>query len=72
MPIQVYLCPDHGDWEVFTAFKDDIKSTGKCPHTLPSTGRTIFCLKTSQHVVRPIAAAIVKGGTGGGKDMHTR
>lgn len=73
MPIQVYLCPDHGDWELFTAFKDNVRQAQKCPYQSPPKAGNrygVFCLKISKHIVAPIAAAIVKGGTGGGKDMH--
>ena len=68
MPIQVYKCDQHGEFEIFQAFADDVKPVVKCPHSL--LGRGYLCGSGSEHVVKPIAAAIVKGGTGGGKDMH--
>ncbi len=72
MPIHVYLCPEHGEWELFAAFKDDLRKTQKCPHSM-SQGRKRFpqfCMQVSEYILKPIAAAIVRGGTGGGKDMH--
>lgn len=74
MPIQVYSCPKHGEWELFTAFKDDVRQTQKCPHRLPKgdSAYEVFCAQISQHILKPIAAAIVQGGTGGGKDMHLK
>ncbi|KKK65148.1 hypothetical protein LCGC14_2977070 [marine sediment metagenome] len=74
MPIQVYKCPKHGEWELFMAFKDDVKPTNKCPHSLPQAGQRFpqFCLRISKHILKPIAAAIVSGGTGAGKDMHLK
>jgi len=63
--IQTYECPKHGEFEVFQAFADDVKPTYKCPRA-----SLVGCGRISQHVLKPIATAIVQGGTGGGKDMH--
>ena len=70
MPIQVYKCSRHGEFEIFQAFADDVKPTVNCPHTMPDL--LYPCGFDSSHVLKPIAAAIVSGGTGGGKDMHLK
>jgi len=70
MPIQTYLCHDHGEFEIFQAFADEVMQVYRCPHPVHPVGRRVTCGRDSQYVLKPIAAAIVQGGTGGGKDMH--
>ncbi len=72
MPIQTYKCKDHGEFEIFQAFADDVAATYACPHSDPTDTWDGTCRQDSSHIVKPIAAAIVKGGTGGGKDMHLK
>jgi ssDNA-binding Zn-finger/Zn-ribbon topoisomerase 1 len=31
MPIQVYSCPEHGEFELRLSFKDDVQTAGICP-----------------------------------------
>ena len=69
MPIQTYKCNDHGEFEIFQAFADDISPTVHCPHDIDEV---YPCGNDSLHIIKPIAAAIVQGGTGGGKDMHLK
>ncbi len=87
MPLQVYECPTHGDFEITIKFSDKISKRKQCPvqveycnpgghpgsdyHDQPGCGH-YQCKVWSPHVARPIAAAIVEGGTGGGKDMHLK
>jgi len=75
MPLQVYLCPNHGEFEIFMQFKDEIKDEVSCPKTIEAVlsgypRKIPICSKPSKHIIKPIACAIVEGGTGGGKDMH--
>ncbi len=58
MTTYVYKCPRHGEFDLVRERDDDLEF-GVCPK----------CGEVSTHVVK-IAAAIVPGGTGGGKDMH--
>ncbi len=60
MTTYVYKCPKHGEFDLVRKRDDDL-SHGVCPG----------CGTASAHVVK-IAAAVVQGGTGGGKDMHLK
>ncbi len=87
MPLQVYECPDHGDFEITLKFSDKIPKYKLCSHVIEycnpawhkgtdhcdsDSCASYPCGNRSPHVTRPIAAAIVAGGTGGGKDMHLK
>ncbi len=68
MTFQVYECPEHGEYTVPLRFSQGVPKTWRCPANLGG----FFCDERSKHIIKPIAAAIVRGGTGGGKDMHSR
>ena len=78
--IYVYSCPDHGRFEISLRFGSDVPTTWECPHWLSrdvdmaklSEDGRVPCLKNSKRVILPPVGVTVKGGTGGGKDMHSR
>jgi hypothetical protein len=78
MPIQVYKCEEHGEFNVIQKIEDLVWITKPCPVYVrkknPSTGglELVCCDKISRHVIEPLSGVIVKGGTGGGKDMHRK
>jgi hypothetical protein len=47
MPTQVYKCSIHGEYDVITSFRDDIKETLLC--------RYLECRKTAKHIIKPPA-----------------
>ena len=57
MPLQVYRCEAHGEFDVLLSFRDDVPQTAHC----------LTCGAVSPHILKPPAAAIVKGGTGAGR-----
>ncbi len=78
MPTYVYSCPValHGEFNVFMAsYPDEVPKTAPCSHKVvrgittsdKSTVREVRCGRKSKYVVKPIAAAIVRGGTGARK-----
>ena len=64
MPIQVYECPEHGEFELTLKFSDDVLTELPCPSSPEPWSQTTACGLPSRHVIKPIAAAIVEGGTG--------
>ncbi len=83
MPTYTYKCPVHGELDVpMISYPDEVPKTAPCPVMLyegdegddgeiqPET--EVLCNEDSEYVIKPIAAAIVEGGTGGGKDMHLK
>ncbi|KKK96951.1 hypothetical protein LCGC14_2657660 [marine sediment metagenome] len=82
MPTYVYSCPValHGEFNVFMAsYPDEVPKTAPCSVRVykgdPENSdfdEDVLCNEDSEHVIKPIAAAIVSGGTGGGKDMHLK
>jgi len=67
MPIQVYSCPIHGEFDVFMSFSDEIPELKPCPIVDPKDN----CGKRSVHVIKPPAGIVVQGGTGAGRG-HTQ
>lgn len=72
MPIQIYRCPVHGEFELRLSFKDEIPGEAQCPvaahddcKRTPPSG--CHCNEPSPHVLKPPAAIIVEGGTGAGQ-----
>jgi hypothetical protein len=63
-PVQVYLCPVHGEFEVKVPFSEDVPSELPCARSPEPWSQTTACGLPSRHVLKPIAAAIVEGGTG--------
>ena len=58
MPIQVYVCPHHGEWWLRTSFADMVLEEAHCPN----------CGTLSKHVISPPGAIIVEGGTRAGQE----
>ena len=57
MPLQVYRCPKHGEFDIRLSFRDDVPQATHC----------LTCGAPSLHIIKPPAAAIVRDGTGGGR-----
>ena len=87
MPLQVFECPEHGEFQTTLKFSEEVPKWKKCRRVLEHHGeecddersnnpllllecKFYECGLRSKHVIKPIACAIVEGGTGGGKDMH--
>lgn len=72
MPIQIYRCPVHGEFEVKLSFKDKVLDEVQCPagvqeyRPAASDVDVVPCGAGSPHVIKPPAAIIVEGGTGAG------
>ena len=49
MPIQVYFCPKHGEWDALTTFHEDIRSARKCPE----------CGRESTHKISPPGGILI-------------
>ena len=49
MPIQVYNCPRHGEWDAITTFHEDIRSDRDCPE----------CGKKSKHTIKPPGGILI-------------
>jgi len=67
MPLQTYLCPIHGEFDIRMSFSDEIPEIKRCPFVDPKDN----CGKRSVHVIKPPAGIIVQGGTGAGRG-HTQ
>ncbi len=72
MSIQTHKCKDHGEFGDVQAVADAAAATYICPHSDSMDTWAGTCRQNSRHIIKPIAAAIVSGGTGGGKDMHLK
>ena len=57
MPLQVYMCPHHGEWDLYLSFRDKVLELAHCPD----------CGTLSEHILYPPGAIIVQGGTGAGR-----
>ena len=67
MPIQTYLCPIHGEFDIRMSFSDEIPELERCPVVDPRD----TCGKKAVHIIKPPAGIIVQGGTGAGRG-HTQ
>ncbi len=71
--IYVYECLIHKRFEIPLRFGSDIPTTWPCPAqnvdevNYENLG---VCGEDSRRIIMPPSGVIVKGGTGGGKDMH--
>ena len=63
MPLQTYLCPIHGEFDIRMSFSDEIPEIKRCPFVDPKDN----CGKRSVHVIKPPAGIVVQGGTGAGR-----
>ncbi len=72
MPLQIYFCPAHDEFQITIKFSDDVPITMSCPRIICGGKRDgKKCpYNKCKHIIKPIAGIIVEGGTGGGKDMH--
>ena len=86
MPLQVFECPEHGEFQITLKFSDHVPRFKLCPAMVKYHGlhdktnnrgcntqsqcSTHKCNWRSKHIIKPVAGVIVEGGTGGGKDMH--
>lgn len=79
MAFQVYLCKVHGEFQLTLTFAELDKVPPavprRCPvkvtrHTYSGTEREEACGRKSKHILKPIATAIIEGGTGAGRGMY--
>ena len=74
MPIYVYRCPvkRHGEFDVpMSSYPDKVPKTAPCPVRIykgdPENGdfdEDVLCNEDSAYIIKPIATAIIEGGTG--------
>src|SRR3990167_4261256 len=52
MPLQVYVCPKHGEFDIRLSFRDDVPQTAHC----------LTCGAASLHVIKsPASIKVVRG-----------
>ncbi len=63
MPVQIYLCMRHGEFEINVPFSQDVPQDALCP--IKNNRRA--CCDIDQHVLKIPGGIIVRGGTGAGQ-----
>lgn len=70
MPIQVYRCSEHGEFDVRLSFSDGVPDEYECPYTIETYDKNrefylgvVKCGKKGVHVIKPPAGVIIEGGT---------
>jgi len=76
MPVQVFRCPAHGEFDINIPFSQDIPPTVRCKQTVPCCDgdkgcHRAYCSIVSPHVIKAPAGIVVQGGTGAGRG-HTQ
>ena len=72
MPVQVFRCPAHGEFDINIPFSQDIPPTVRCKQTVPCCDgdkgcHRAYCSIVSPHVIKAPAGIVVQGGTGAGR-----
>src|SRR3990167_7127980 len=72
MPIQVFRCPKHGEFDIRMSFNQDVPQTYPCTSSWCGDKECFDpCGRPSQHIIKPPAGIVVQGGTGAGRG-HTQ